>query len=192
MKYFVLGLLVGLLILPLLGAFYVMTGRLPVAATDHSLPYERKIAHRALNARIHREAPDRDVSGLSTADLVAGAEIYNKDCAFCHGLPQQPASPEGRGMFPHAPQLFIHGGVTDDPAGETYWKVDNGIRLSGMPSFHAALTDARNFARAESNRHSQDKISRGLASPATRTRNQRGSGGRERSPVRGPCYSRDY
>ena len=44
-------------------------------------------------------------------------------------------------MFPHAPQLFTHGGVTDDPAGETYWKVDNGIRLSGMPSFRAALTD---------------------------------------------------
>jgi thiosulfate dehydrogenase len=140
MKYFVLGLLVGLLILPLVGAFYVMTGRLPAAATDHSLPFEKKIAHLALNARIHREAPDRDVSGLSTADLVAGAEIYNKDCAFCHGLPQQPASPEGRAMFPRAPQLFIHGGVTDDPAGETYWKVDNGIRLSGMPSFHAALT----------------------------------------------------
>jgi len=45
-------------------------------------------------------------------------------------------------MFPHAPQLFTpRGMVTDDPAGVTYWKVNNGIRLSGMPSFHAALTD---------------------------------------------------
>ncbi|MGC2422705.1 MAG: cytochrome c [Candidatus Acidiferrales bacterium] len=142
MKYFVIGLVVGLLILPLIGAFYVMTGRLPVAATDRSLPFERRIVSTARNARIRREAPDRDVSGLTTADLVAGAEIYKQDCAFCHGLPQQPPSPEGRGMFPHAPQLFTpRGMVTDDPAGVTYWKVDNGIRLSGMPSFHAALTD---------------------------------------------------
>jgi len=141
MKGFVLGLIIGLLVLPLVAALYVMTGRLPAAATDRPLPYERKIAHIALNTRIHREAPDRDVSGLTSADLVAGAQIYKNDCAFCHGLPHEPASPEGRGMFPRAPQLFAHGGVTDDPAGETYWKVKNGIRLTGMPSFQAALSD---------------------------------------------------
>jgi len=142
MKFFAIGLLVGLLILPLVGAFYVMTGRLPVAATDHTLPYERRIAHLALNARIRREAPDRDVSGFTAADLVAGADIYNMNCAFCHGSPQPPPSPVGRGMFPHAPQLFTpRGALTDDPPGVIYWKVKNGIRLSGMPSFHAALTD---------------------------------------------------
>jgi mono/diheme cytochrome c family protein len=32
-------------------------------------------------------------------------------------------------------------GVTDDPPGETYWKVANGIRLTGMPSFEKVLTD---------------------------------------------------
>ncbi len=32
-------------------------------------------------------------------------------------------------------------GVTDDPPGETYWKVANGIRLTGMPSFKSVLTD---------------------------------------------------
>jgi mono/diheme cytochrome c family protein len=31
--------------------------------------------------------------------------------------------------------------VSDDPPGETYWKVSNGIRLSGMPSFKDLLTD---------------------------------------------------
>jgi len=45
-------------------------------------------------------------------------------------------------MFPQAPQLFTRdGSVSDDPAGVTYWKVNNGIRLTGMPSFKAALTD---------------------------------------------------
>jgi thiosulfate dehydrogenase len=32
-------------------------------------------------------------------------------------------------------------GVTDDPPGETYWKVANGIRLTGMPAFKDMLTD---------------------------------------------------
>ncbi|HMC58879.1 MAG TPA: hypothetical protein VKJ01_06795, partial [Candidatus Solibacter sp.] len=31
-------------------------------------------------------------------------------------------------------------GVTDDPAGETYWKVANGIRLTGMPGFSGSLS----------------------------------------------------
>ena len=31
------------------------------------------------------------------------------------------------------------GRVSDDPAGETYWKVANGIRLSGMPAFSHVL-----------------------------------------------------
>jgi hypothetical protein len=31
--------------------------------------------------------------------------------------------------------------VTDDPVGETYWKVSNGIRLTGMPAFFGSLTD---------------------------------------------------
>ena len=32
-------------------------------------------------------------------------------------------------------------GVSDDPPGETYWKVANGIRLTGMPSFKSVLTE---------------------------------------------------
>ncbi len=48
-------------------------------------------------------------------------------------------------MFPHPPQLFKGKGVTDDPAGETYWKVSNGIRLTGMPGFSRALSEAERW-----------------------------------------------
>ena len=50
---------------------------------------------------------------------------------------------------PKAPQLWEkhHNGavvgVSDDPPGETYWKVSNGIRLSGMPSFQNTLSDTQ-------------------------------------------------
>jgi hypothetical protein len=30
--------------------------------------------------------------------------------------------------------------VTDDPVGVTYWKVSNGIRMTGMPGFGEMLT----------------------------------------------------
>lgn len=75
-------------------------------------------------------------------DLVAGAGIYQKDCPIRRSLPGEAVAPIGAGMFPHAPQLLSPGGmVTDDAAGETYWKVKNGIRLTGMPSFSAVLSE---------------------------------------------------
>jgi thiosulfate dehydrogenase len=34
-------------------------------------------------------------------------------------------------------------GVSDDEAGETYWKVANGIRLTGMPAYNHVLSDTQ-------------------------------------------------
>jgi thiosulfate dehydrogenase len=46
-------------------------------------------------------------------------------------------------MFPQPPQLLPpKKGVTDDEVGETYWKVKNGIRLTGMPGFGSSLSDS--------------------------------------------------
>jgi len=43
-------------------------------------------------------------------------------------------------MYPKPPALLDGKGVTDDPAGETYWKVAGGIRMSGMPGFQQTLS----------------------------------------------------
>jgi mono/diheme cytochrome c family protein len=52
-------------------------------------------------------------------------------------------------MFPYAPPLWEkhHNndvvGVSDDQPGETYWKVANGIRLTGMPAYKQVLTETQ-------------------------------------------------
>lgn len=77
------------------------------------------------------------------AAYVAGAAIYRQHCAVCHGVPGAEQSAIARGMFPKPPHLFRGKGVTDDEPGETYWKVANGIRLTGMPGFKRALTETQ-------------------------------------------------
>ena len=78
----------------------------------------------------------------------SGAHVYRAQCASCHGTPGHDVS-YAKYMFPSAPQLWKkHGskgvvGVSDDEAGETHWKVENGIRLSGMPSYSHVLSDAQ-------------------------------------------------
>jgi len=46
-------------------------------------------------------------------------------------------------MYPHPPVLLEGKGVTDDEPGESYWKIFNGIRLSGMPGFSKSLTETQ-------------------------------------------------
>lgn len=94
----------------------------------------------ALKARIEAEAPKTVPIQANDENFMAGARIYRHNCAFCHGLPGQPEYPPGKGMFPKPPELFKGHGVTDDPPGETYWKVANGIRLTGMPAYTGSLT----------------------------------------------------
>jgi mono/diheme cytochrome c family protein len=141
MKGLLVGFISGLLVLPLLGFLYLRLGYAPVATSAPPLPLERYIAQTALHIRIDKEMPKSLPSAPTEASFLAGARTYREQCAVCHGLPGQPQSAIAKGMFPPPPHLFEGHGVTDDPTGETYWKVRNGIRLTGMPGFQKSLSD---------------------------------------------------
>lgn len=137
-----LGVILGLFVFPVIVLMYLVLGLAPAASTAPPMPFERFIAGTALQKRISREAPKRDLSNFTVEDLVAGARVYEKNCATCHGSYQSPAPAIAKEMYPEAPQLLTpQGMVTDDPVGVTYWKVQNGIRLSGMPSFGSILSE---------------------------------------------------
>ncbi|MGO8717816.1 MAG: c-type cytochrome [Acidobacteriaceae bacterium] len=147
MKFFI-GLLIGLVIVPIGALCYLHFGNPPVAVADPPFPFEKQIVHAPLHARIAKDMP-KSVPIQATADnLTAGAQIYRQNCAFCHGLNAQNSTVAPH-MYPHAPQLWhAHGpqsvvGVSDDPPGKTYWKVSNGIRLSAMPSFDQVLSSTQ-------------------------------------------------
>ncbi len=143
MKKFFFGFLFGLLVVIAGAIAYFALGLAPVAVDAPPMPLERRLAGMALNARISKEAPKQAALPADEANLAAGVRVYREHCAVCHGLKGQPETAIAKGMFPHPPQLFTGHGVTDDPAGETYWKAANGIRLTGMPGFKATLSDTQ-------------------------------------------------
>jgi thiosulfate dehydrogenase len=104
------------------------------------MPFEKKLARMALHARMRKEMPTQVPVMADEANLVAGAHIYAEQCAVCHGVPGQEQTAIARGEYPPPPHLFKGKGVTDDEPGETYWKVANGIRLTGMPGFNLELS----------------------------------------------------
>lgn len=138
---FILGFIVGIVALCAAVYCYFAFGFAPVATASGPMPLEVKLTHLALNAKISREAPKSTPFQASDTDLQNSARLYRQHCAVCHGLPDGVKSATQKGMFPDPP-LLLHGkGVTDDPAGETYWKVKNGIRLTGMPAFGGTLSE---------------------------------------------------
>jgi thiosulfate dehydrogenase len=145
MKKFVFGLILGLLIPAAAGYCYFRFGYAPVATSSAPMPFEKTMAKLALHARIQNEAPTKGAPvPADEPNLTQGAAVYAENCAFCHGLPNQKATMAAKGMFPLPPQLFEKDEmVTDDPVGVTYWKVSNGIRMTGMPGFGEMLTPAQ-------------------------------------------------
>ena len=140
---FLVGLLLGLLIVPFGLYLYLTGGSAPVAASDSDMPFENYFAHKALDARIAKDMPKTVPVASTEANYLAGADLYKQHCAVCHGLPLSPKSAIATGMYPHPPVLLEGKGVTDDEPGESYWKIFNGIRLSGMPGFSKSLTETQ-------------------------------------------------
>ena len=140
---FLLGLIIGIIIVPLAVYAYFVTGSAPVATAARAMPFETSLAKKALRARVEKEAPNHPPVSAGPETYAAGAQIYIDNCAVCHGLPGQDQTAIAYGMFPKPPKLLEGKGVTDDPPGETYWKIANGIRLTGMPAFNKKLSDTQ-------------------------------------------------
>ena len=144
-----LGIVLGVILAPVAVVAWLYFGQAPVAVADPPLPYERLITSVPLSARIDRELLTLPPPLLRDEDnLIAGAQIYRDQCAACHGLHAKPSA-FGPHMYPPAPPLWEkhHNnnvvGVSDDSPGETYWKVANGIRLTGMPAYRDVLTETQ-------------------------------------------------
>jgi len=136
-----LGVVITLIVLAVGAYCYFGFGLAPVATAAAPMPFEKFLANRALHAVVAKTADRPSPVDASESNLKGGASVYRRDCAVCHGLPGPPMTDIAKGMFPKVPQLFHGKGVTDDPVGETFWKVQNGIRLTGMPAFHGSLSE---------------------------------------------------
>src|SRR5215469_5920337 len=104
------------------------------------MPFEKMFTRMALHARQEKEVPKTVPISTAEPNLLAGAQVYKEHCAVCHGVQAQPQSAIASRMFPKPPKLMEGTGVTDDPPGETYWKVSGGIRMTGMPGFAKTLS----------------------------------------------------
>jgi thiosulfate dehydrogenase len=140
-KGFILGILVGLVLVVAGVFFYFSSGKAPVATGAPEIPFERKLARMSIHAYLDRLPHPEPAIAADEKNFLEAATLYKENCAMCHGLPGKERTAIAEGMFPKPPQLFRGVGVTDDEPWESYWFVENGIRMSGMPGFKERLTE---------------------------------------------------
>lgn len=143
-----LGIVLGCVLFPAALLLYFQYGFPPLAVADKPFYGEQQLISAPLHFRVPREAPQSAPIPMTEENLVAGAHVYADQCAVCHGIHGKPSSIGSR-MYPVAPPLWDRHagdnevGVSSDPPGETWWKVSNGLRLSGMPAYQGVLTDTQ-------------------------------------------------
>lgn len=140
-KGFVLGFAFTIIAAVACAYVVIAAGTVPAAADDKPLPLEHWAARTSLRATLARNAPKGPSPvPLTDANLIAGIGLFAQHCAICHGTAKGNASPSpvAKGEYPSPPQLASDG-VEDDPEGWTFWKIENGIRWTGMPSWKATL-----------------------------------------------------
>jgi thiosulfate dehydrogenase len=148
MRNFIIGFVVAVIVMVGAVYFYFATGAAPAAVSAQAMPFEKRLAAMALEKRIEKEAPKSAPFQPTPQIYLSAAHEYVEHCAMCHGLPGKPQPDMGANMYPSPPMLFEGTGVTDDPPGQTYWVIDNGIRMTGMPSFHQHMTDEEKWQMA--------------------------------------------
>ena len=75
-----LGILLGIVLVPLALLGWLKFGDVPVAVADPPLPQERLLTGMPLHARIDREMVQKPPILADEADLIAGAETYRDQC----------------------------------------------------------------------------------------------------------------
>jgi mono/diheme cytochrome c family protein len=70
--------------------------------------------------------------------LVAGASDYDEMCSACHLAPGMAENEMRPGMNPKPPILAKD---APDSAGEAFWVVKHGIKMTGMPAWGVTHTD---------------------------------------------------
>jgi mono/diheme cytochrome c family protein len=130
MKNFILGVLVGSLLLILGVMAYLRLGLAEVRADLPPSKFETQFMRASVHASVRRKAPEAtNPVSVSDENLIAGGKLYANNCAGCHGNLES-AEDIGGSLFPPIPQ-FAKIGTTYTEA-QIFWVSKHGIRRTGM------------------------------------------------------------
>ena len=122
----------GLVAAPLVFTLAAVAGRLPSDSVAAPPGWEMSLGMRALDSSLeHRsDGLKNPIAANDGAALAQGRQVYDDNCAGCHGTAKAPSAWGSKGFYPRAPQFWQEG--SDVSAEEAYAAIHDGVRYSGM------------------------------------------------------------
>lgn len=108
------------------------------SAADTPGVVETFLAKWALSRARSAESNIRNPIEATPENLEAGRRLYEKECAFCHGLDGKGQRQTGIQFYPPVPSLAERTSEMSD--GQIHSIVSQGIRYTAMPSFAKELS----------------------------------------------------
>ena len=127
----------------MLGVIGAMLGALLQGCTadKHPSQAETELADAAKDVAIPLEAGKMKNPLPETDEVVSqGQEVFLWSCAQCHGADARGDTNVGRNMAPPAMDLSSSH-VQHWSDAELFWIIQNGVRLTGMPSWKSSISD---------------------------------------------------
>src|SRR5271154_5389112 len=127
----------------MLGVMSAMLGVLLQGCTADKPPSqgETGLANAAKDVAIPLEAGKMKNPLPETDEVVSqGQEVFLGSCAQCHGADARGDTTIGRNMSPPAMDL-TSSHVQHWSDAELFWIIQNGVRLTGMPSWKSSISD---------------------------------------------------
>lgn len=138
---FVAGVLATLAVLFGISIFVAYSGSYNIAATEEHASYIRWLFGTTFRNSVEARADDKVVPELTPAMAAAGAGPYKAMCQHCHAGPGVERAEWAGGMRPIPPHLTE--AAAEWEAGEVFWLVKHGAKMSGMPAFGPTHSDER-------------------------------------------------
>jgi mono/diheme cytochrome c family protein len=124
-----------------LGAYgFVKSGLYDAAAFKPHTKFTEWLTHDTMMHSVERHAASIAPPQTFTADrLLAGFCQYETHCVSCHGAAGLARQPWVNGMEPAPPYLLdVHQRFNRR---QLFWIVQNGIKMTGMPSWRETMSD---------------------------------------------------
>lgn len=119
--------------------------------TAHKRPssLERTLANMAKDVVIPIEAHNlKDPVPPGQKAIHEGQQVYLESCALCHGTDGHGYTNLGRSMYPPAMDLTSPH-VQHWSDADLFWIIQNGIRLTGMPSWNSSISASDSWKLAQ-------------------------------------------
>ncbi|HYM10734.1 MAG TPA: c-type cytochrome [Bryobacterales bacterium] len=119
----------------------LLLGLAACSANTEPSKVEEKVANFAKRVVIPLEAKQRkNPLQPDPAVIQEGMQLYGQSCSMCHGADGTSATAIGCALYPPAMDLTSPH-VKSWTDSELFWIVQNGVRFTGMPSWHGILND---------------------------------------------------